>query len=973
MNGLFNFRLPKVPPNALGFFLSLVLMVLSSITAWGQGAEILKCPEHTYTFTDFPEQTLCEQYPNFNCEIQIGAGTQYPKSSLLGATLGGNVCIIGDFEVDVPFSFIDAVVKINPGVAIAVKPSPNGYDPGSSLGIDNSKLFACNGLWKGITIGHLSTIGTTNSTKIEDAEKAIYASGLCALTIQQTTFNRNRIGLELETPFPNIFVPGPLVWVFTDNRFTCNAPLNGTTNEITEAGVKLKNSYLYTFQTSLNRFSDLKYGVYSEGDFSHIGASSLYMQRIKKDGIYMKEGSINLKDSWFYDFEERGINIETAKLVDVKSTQFRPALNPVNNPFSFRTGIYIDKFALNASVQLNSIIFSADMEGTTNKVIGIHLKGGNVGAGTKIRIGGNSSFSFRARDSRGIFLDGSFPSTSTTEIWLNTFRVSTTTGDQSRPQGILADNGDKNNLSIKWNGFTSFSNANIPQWATGIELRNNTSGGKNEVRVNGFSDANDNLLQYIIARNFQNTFYCSNVFSGFGGTDFEFWGACTGTTITGNTITGTGYGIVERSDAFVGQQKHQGNQWSDIVFPNFAYGPVYHAWCQSDPSNNKFTVHTQQSTCNQDPNCFNTYHPQRIEPDLMDEFFGQQSGTPSQGCNFEFTGGGTDELDRQVAQGTLALPTDNQAMGWVLQRYLYQKFKGNPSLTSEHASFPAFMTGKENTTVGKFYDVHAAIENALKAGANVDAPSTQALSDINGLLESMAGVDEAVEQQGLTETLKTQKQGLILQIHGHHWAYDSLRTIHETQVAVNLQTAYSLNQAIATTHAYETNEKAVNQIRLLSLMQQGGELTAGQVAALQTIAQQNIKQGGPAVPASLGMLPACVNLEIPYEYLAIPDPRDLEYAQMAEERNANEAYQLASNISVSPNPASNSFTIRNPSGKAGTLTLFDVSGKTWLQQSLSGQEERIDLKTDTPPGLYLLRFDMQDGTSGFEKLIIQFH
>jgi hypothetical protein len=166
MNGLLNFRLPKVPTNALGIFLPLVLIMLSCITASGQGTEIFKCPENTYTFTGFPEQTLCEQYPNFNCEIQIGAGTQYPKSStLLSSSLSGNVCIIGDFEIDVPFSFINAVVKINPGVTIVVKPSPNGYDPGSSLGIDNSKLFACNGLWKGITIGHLSTIGTTNSTK----------------------------------------------------------------------------------------------------------------------------------------------------------------------------------------------------------------------------------------------------------------------------------------------------------------------------------------------------------------------------------------------------------------------------------------------------------------------------------------------------------------------------------------------------------------------------------------------------------------------------------------------------------------------------------------------------------------------------------------------------------------------------------------------------------------------------------------
>jgi hypothetical protein len=974
MKGFHAFRFSRVLASRFGTcsLLAVLIALSSTLATYGQEGQTFKCPEKSYTFVGTPEQTLCEQYPNFSCATQIGVGTPYSKSSLLGSSVSGNVCVVGDFEVDSPFSFLNAVVKISPNVTISVKPSVNGYDSGSSLVINGSKMFACTGLWKGITLGHLTFLSTSNYSKIEDAEKAIYASGLCALNIQQTTFNRNRIGIELDTPYPNNSVPGPLVWIFTGNRFTCDAPLNGTTDEITEAGVKLKNSYLYTFQSGLNRFTDLKYGIYAEGGFSHIGANGLFMQRIKKNGIYMEQGSINLTDSRFFACEEKGINIETAKLVNVKNTRLTMAVNPVNDPSAFRTGIYINKFALNADVQFNGINFGADMTGTTNKVIGIHLKGGNVGSGTKIRIGGSSNFSIRAKESKGIYLDGIFPATSTTEIWGNNFTISTISGDQSRPKGIHADGGDKNNLSIKWNTFTSYSNANIPTWATGIELRGNTAGVNNEVRVNTFSDANEALLQYIISSNFQNTFYCSNIFSGFGGLDFEFWGTCTGTTITGNTITGTGYGIVIRPNALIGQQKHQGNTWFEIATPSFIYGPVYHAWSEGNPLFNKFTVHTDQSTCPLDPTCHMPYHPERIEPDLIDEFFKKDpDGTPSEGCNDEFTGGDTDELDRRVAQGTFAPPSNDPAMGWVLQRYLYQKFKVTPSLTSEHTSFPAFLTGKENTTVGKFYDVGVAIENALKAGANVDAPSVQALSDIRGLLESMAAGDVAIEQQGLTAALKAQKEGLILQIHSRYWDYNSLRTLHEAQVVVNLQTAYNQNQAIATTLAYETNEKTVNQIHLISLMQQAGELTEAQVTALQSIAQQDIKQGGPAVPTALGMLPECVGLDIQYEYLAMPNPRDLEYARMAEERKGNEAIRTASGISVSPNPASASFSVRNPNGKIGTLTLFDISGRTWLQQLFAGQEIRIDLKIDTPPGAYLLRFVMQDGTTSFEKLIIQ--
>jgi len=956
--------------------------LLSATPAFGQGSEIFKCPESTYTFTGSPEQTLCELYPNFSCVIEIGDNTAFPKSSSLGSpSLSGNVCVVGNFEVDVPFTFQNAVVKINPGVTIAVKPSPNGYDPGSSLGIVNSKLFACSGLWKGITIGHLSTIGTSNGSRIEDAEKAIYASGLCALNIQHTTFNRNRIGLELDTPFPSIFAPGPLVWVFSGNKFSCDAPLNGT-NEIPEAGVKLKNSSLFTFQSGLNRFDDLHYGIYAEGSASQIGASHFYMRRIKKDGIYMKEGLINLSDSWFYDGELNGINIEKAKSVNIKNTDF---ITLSNIPTSdYRKGIRLGGFALNSDVTLIDISVAADMEGTSNKLIGIHLEAIlPVEAGTKIHIS-DSKFWFRAKDSEGIFLYGTFPSSSSTEIWGNSFKVSNVMGEGNlRPSGIKAAIGDKNNLSIKWNTFTSYAvhtfppgTIGVPQHNEGIELGGNTLGMGNEVISNSFNYDVQSLHEVLFVYVFQNTKYCSNTFKGFGigTTGAHFAGICTGTILTGNVFEFAGdRALYMRANTQIGIQSNinggNGNEWHNL----FGVEPEFHALCEGDPSINKFIVHTPQSTCsNESDPCFNPFHPRIIEPDDMDQFFDiDPSGTPSEGCNEAFTDGGTDELDRRIAQGTFVAPADDPAMSWVLQRYLYHKFKNNPALTSDHSSFPVFVTGKESTTVGKFYAVHTAIENALIAGINVDAPSAQALSDISALMEAMADVDEAIEQQGLTETLKSQKEYLIFQIHGRHWAYDSLHTIHVSQVAVNLQNAYNLNQSIATTDTYEANERTVNHIRLLSLMQQSGELTEAQVSILQTIAQQDPKHGGPAVYTATGMLRKCAEPETPEQNLVAPYSEYLDHAQKIENRNVVGPIREASVMSVSPNPTSTSFVLRNPGGMSGTLILFDISGRVWLRQYFSGQESRIDLKEGTPTGVYLMRFDKEDGTCVFRKLIVQ--
>ncbi|MFZ4632785.1 MAG: hypothetical protein ACOYNO_01125 [Saprospiraceae bacterium] len=109
--------------------------------------------------------------------------------------------------------------------------------PTTLLHIDNSKLFACNGLWKGIRLEQFARISTSNFSEIEDAELAIYAGAFSQLNIYQTTFNRNRVGIELINSNPlSIFSNGPFVFNFHSNRFTCDAPLNGTTNEITYAG-----------------------------------------------------------------------------------------------------------------------------------------------------------------------------------------------------------------------------------------------------------------------------------------------------------------------------------------------------------------------------------------------------------------------------------------------------------------------------------------------------------------------------------------------------------------------------------------------------------------------------------------------------------------------------------------------------------------------------------------------------------------
>ncbi|MEO0132863.1 MAG: T9SS type A sorting domain-containing protein [candidate division WOR-3 bacterium] len=951
-------------------FFSILLSLSFTLTGSILNAQedpIFHCPEvGDYAFEGESQPTLCQQYYSISCDVQLGVGTPYPKSSLFGPSVSGNVCIIGDFEVDAPFSFIDAIVKIEPGVMIELKSSAVPGGPNGALLLDNAKLFACEGMWKGIYLSAMSSITTKGGTWIEDADKAIYATGFSTLYVQSTRFNRNWIGMELDG---SLFAP--ILFVFSQNQFTCTAPLSMSgVSEIGYAGVVLKNASLFT-QSNFNLFSDMRYGIYAQGSTSSIGASNLTMLRLRDAGIYMQEGVLNLRNSYF-GIRHYGINIGLAKVVDIRNTDFSVATLPTSIR---RIGIYVDKFGVNSNVRISGINFDADMEGTTNKVTGIYLRGGNISGGTKIRIS-NSQIAFRAKDSHGIYLDGIFPSSSTTEIWNNYIRVSNTTQDpgMGRPSGIETVGGDKNNLSIKWNSFTSYTVHTLPpnvigppQWNYGAYLRSNFFGVNNDVSVNSFNDDVQTLQFGLISALFSNGRYCSNMIRGSGwAVGVLFQGACAGTDFRGNVFRFAGVdALLISNGATIGVQEHKGNEWYNIS----GVEPLFHARCQGNPLYNKFIVHTSQS-CGIEPDpCFNPYHPRKIEP--PNDFFAQQPGTPLEGCNYELTHE-IDELSIRIAQGDFVPPTDNPAMAWILRRNLYHKLKDDPNLVSAHSSLPMFVANNQNTSVGKFYEVHAAIENALRAEPGIDTSTTQIISGIVGSMEEMIDIDEVIEQYGINSTLKSQKESLITQFLDMARMYDSLRNIYEAQVAINLEAAYQINQSIDAADVYEVNEKLVNHIRILSLMQQGGNLKESQVALLQSISQQDYKQGGPAVHTAWGMLQTCAKPQDYERYASISLDTDyLEANGIVEERSIETSSGEKVNISIWPNPTNGLFVINNPAGRSGQMSIIDISGRLWVQHKFSGDVLKFNMAKALPSGVYTVRFDMEDGACTIKKLIVQ--
>lgn len=963
-------------------FTFLLINVCFLQSGFCQGQLSSACEESGYFFTGVPETTLCEEYGNLTPDLEAGAGTSITHSSQIGSNFTGNVFIMGDFYIDESFKFINCVVKVEPGATIFVL-SPTQPFVSNILAIDNSKLFACNDMWNGIVLSSNTSISTNNETEIEDALAAIQADNVqySSLLIEKTTFNRNDIGIHLSQ---DLSIPSPATIIhFTGNTFSCAAPLNGTTDQVGFAGIKTVNVPITVnpvAEAFNNLFEGLQNGIVAEGGNTTISGRFFRFERIKKDGIHLEEGSLNLVNSRFLNCEEKGINIDLAHRITVRQGNFSVDRS-IPESSQYRTGIYIDRFGLNSRVDLN-MTFTAYLPETENRVRGIHLKGGNIGSGTLIAIH-DSYFSFRAQSSDGIFLDGAFPRSSKTHIYENNFATGTLEGT-GISRGILMD-GFKSNVNISGNYFTGNGFSNIAIAATG-------SSGVNNFISNNYIEG----TRYIITSgeyfssgffliNFQNTTICSNI--NFFGSSFAFriWATSPGTDFEGNLIYATGVGLELYGAPLIGPQFHQGNIWRPVVVQGpsgpTTFRALAHARCDGCDAQqaalNKFTIHTPQSIWNSNTasyDFFSDYHPEHIVPDLTNEFFEYDpAGTPSVSCIPFVSDPEISELDKIVADGLFQAPAENPAMGWLVDRYLYRKLKDNPDLVEEYASFPSFLSLHQTTSVGQFYEASHKVEEAIQAEENLDLVSQEVLKGLGWVTDSLMSVDsllQVTEDENELEALIQSKFSLsnqLLQIQG---TYDSLYAIYKEQLLSGLEEAYYINEDIETEEQYEANEKAVTSIYLLSMLEGEGELTEAQILELEPIAQQCPEEGGLAVYDALTLLPDCKKkaLEVcEVEFVDEIEPL-VSFAGQGESLMPPSADRK---VYLYPNPAGLSFFLNLPAESVGEIIMAGSNGKTAYSQSSLEVNTRVEIRPSLPPGLYFVKIPLNDGSVLTEKLIIQ--
>jgi len=945
----------------------LTALLASLLLATNASAQRLPECENIPEFTLPPEYppTLCQEFSELPQPIPIVLGvpgwmTDADVNFQLGTTVLTNkvVYVQGDFTVLANFEFNNCWVSISPGKKI--KLGNNGVVAEPLLNVNNSRLFCCNGLWAGIDMEDGARVNTNNGSRIEDATTAIIADGnnfTNTLSLQNTTFNRNRVGVQIGKTGAGTGTSVAVV-NFGGNVFSCTSPINTTPSEITFAGVLVQRISGVTTLNGVSEFKKIQYGVYvgQQSQSVTLGQTFLNVYDSKFDqiittGIYTEPAMVMyVLGCTFINNGLRGVDVLKSDQLHVQNCQFTYTDDVIPNGKNFYWGIRFNPFGSNIiynDQQISQNRFDVTFldQAKFERIHCISMYGASDGATGEHYIDGND-FHMRfyanpniSGEIRAVSVIGGIHTQTENTILGNHFQFENQWLESAPSCAINVTNGDYNNLTIGGNNFHHFTDEELSlRGETAIRLIGST-GSENRVALNIF-DFDEWIIGVaraydfgIYAADFDNTNYDYNIIRE-SNTGFYFNGANENTNTLCNDII-NGNMLLNLDRAIIGPQggpldpngiplSVNGNEWVNGEVPAFD------AKCTppSFASFSKFFVTGQQSPTN-------SFFPNMINPS-SGWFIG---GGPQPDCVFALT---QNPLERSIADGTLATALDNPADTWESERYLYKRLNSDAALLNSWSGFQTFKSAKDGSAMAQLSAVQQMIADAYVPSVSLAVQVAQKKGQIDALLEDIEQLDAQIAN-GETASLMTQRKQKQSDLAVKQGEASTIDAAYQAEVTNKLQAAQAANNGITTAAAWEANTKSVNGFVIALAM--NGALSEGQISTLKSIAAQCPRDGGMAVYQARGILPDC-ELENINEGVCYP----------SQERSGKlTSGQVANDVRIVPNPNQGEFLIHAENLAGARVIVYDVLGNVIQEQRFSAETTVFSFSRNLNVGTYFCR------------------
>lgn len=948
------------------FTILIILLMTITLPAQDVNYRFYDCNSTPALFQGQLPLTLCEQNPEFTPDITIPAGVTFASTLNIPNTIYGpawhsrKILILGTLVVDVNVGFISCKVKMGAGAEIYTQGDVDVFSLFSSF-------FACDYMWKGITI-YNDGAAKIYYSQFEDAETAFTLDDGTYAGFISNTFNRNDVGIRNANAITG--QTGLVFDSFTKNTFTCTSPLNApySGQQINPGQVSFAGIYLDRCVTSIgkfwgsNFFSLMQHGIYAIN--STVLVQNCRFENMVEEidggqtggiGIAAFNGSLTVKESFIFNNQITGQSyFSNCAYAGISTGGTNLVVS--NAVFSGNNFVGIDSYDnfYGETVKITDNTINMDGDGEFN-VIGIavvrSIASGstphNVISRNSIDIGGTGHAKF------GIYIWGDTPAIDAMEITDNVVDVTNTDG-QMFPIYIYLSPADQ--FKVLRDTITFFPVTESELFERDGITAKVCNGIKNEISFNSvnISDAigNYNTAETgIYLLNAQNFTLCLNDVDQTQ-RGFFFEGDNAPAYFKSNNIGAheRGLFINHQFDLFgnlvtkgaIDPQIRHGNLWS----ANQSDYSLYAAHCASDPDDSPFIVE------NDDP----TILPLKRNP--FTDWFMVISGTLNHCSGLEAVPDAKlTVLDDQTISGN---PTSAQAWEW--EKRLLFKLLRFPTLAATGTNAATFFNNQIQSAPGKLANVDFMVWQALVTDsvtqASLDDIQSERLAWLDSLLSLENAYGDPLDTFSINASLISAKMAIFESIS----LLDEQMLTIEDQIRAGrislLDSAANFNQSIVTTQTFEENQKQLNT--LLIKRAKGVMLDSTDFALAQNIA--TLVRGTEDFTEKLANMlqPFCqsggIGLRSVNGYKA-----------------ENKLHEEMPGMSVVPNPAGDQLDVYFDRPVSGTLVILNISGQVLLTREIRDEMSPVHVNVSSlPPSVYFLRLKAAGTvTSPARKFIIQ--
>ncbi|MFN0014656.1 MAG: T9SS type A sorting domain-containing protein [Saprospiraceae bacterium] len=825
----------------------------------------------------------------------------------------------------------------------------------------NVQIVGCTDMWKGIDVAGQSNF-TVESSQIMDAQYALNVQLGARLTVTNTRFENNNIGIRYRD-ISSAGNPDSTSVLIAGNSFLSKeglmkpaysgqSPLPSSKGY---AGIYLLNAPAVTMQKSSagnpNTFDGLLNGV--------VGINSAVMV---KDAIFRNMSAVT-QPLTGYPTVWTGVGVFASNsFVSVEGMGASPGAPPSfeNCPVGIETAFSSLTVKNNRMADMGEGI--RFLLGTNNL---LDINNNRIEASVR----GISTFQ------PGVFSHATSIANNFITMDDDEVGIGIQLGIADGPKLPVQKASVKNNTITMNDGLTGVRIST----ARGVDLYGNVVEVENATTRNGIHNlGSHNLLvhcNYVYGDDvsvnlrsdgtWQSTWACNG--SDGGAVGLNFSGECSGSTVRGNRLIGINEGMyygmpgTTIGTVLVGTQEHRGN-----IFDNS--GAVY-AGILASVSQNRYIV---------DPNQNSQFFPTSISG-ASNWFVPETNTSTAFACTFIDCPPQSlpipHEDDDTLIVGSLIFAEHfAETLLGQAKKHLFTRLSEDGLPGGSTQALQDFMSPGSATAYQQFGDVDLAFRDAFSvSGATDTLLHTYELALASGLT-TLRGLDSLLLSRGLSaqdsSAVNGQRDTLLIGIADTFDLWTTLRAnLTDTRRSL-LDSVAVQNSSLSPSLLWESSEKSVRSIYLATI---GTDtmltLNGTQTTQLEAIAMQCPLEGGTAVYWARMLLEMLAGTRAIYY--------DADSCEAASERYREmERLVKPSSVRVYPNPTSGVFRVEYDLGDmpGAVFMLYNSLGQQVLQQRLPDAYGTVLLNmVHLPPGTYYYMVSGLSGRGSAGKILISKH